>query len=111
MENISVGERILKLRLAHNNMTREKLAELADISTSFLYEIETGKKGFSADVLERLAGALDVKADYILHGTENMAKEESAATGEKLSVASLIQVRQLLSDALKEIKDLLDTCT
>lgn len=111
MENNTPGKRIQELRFAHNKMSREKLAELADISTSFLYEIETGKKGFSANVLERLADALDVKTDYILRGTVSNANDELAATGEKLSVASLIQIRQLLSDALQEIRELLDACT
>lgn len=42
--NKNLGKRILSERLLHN-YTREYLAELADISPKFLYEIETGKKG------------------------------------------------------------------
>ena len=36
------------------------LAELADISPRFLYEIETGRKGFSAEVYYKIGQALDV---------------------------------------------------
>lgn len=33
----------------------EEFAELVDISPKFLYEVETGLKGFSADTLYRIA--------------------------------------------------------
>ena len=61
------GFRIWQLRYEHQ-YTREKLAEMANISVKFLYEIETGKKGFSARTLSCLAKSLGVKCDYILNG-------------------------------------------
>ena len=61
------GNRIRSLR-EEKHYTREKLAEKADLSPKFLYEIEIGIKGFSADTLCRLAEALDVNTDYILFG-------------------------------------------
>lgn len=61
------GARIRKLR-EDKKYTRECLSELAEISPKFLYEIENGQKGFSADTLYRLAQALDTNADYILYG-------------------------------------------
>lgn len=39
-----------------------------NIYNKFLYEIESGQKGFSADTLYRLAEALETNADYILYG-------------------------------------------
>lgn len=47
------GERILLVRIMRG-YTRETLAERAAISPKFLYEIETGRKGFSAAVLFNL---------------------------------------------------------
>ncbi len=64
-----IGNRIRFLREA-NNLTRDSLSEMADISTKFLYEIELGKKGFTVEVLFKLAKALDVSCDYILSGNE-----------------------------------------
>lgn len=65
----NIGERIRELReLQH--YTREGLAEKVDISAKFLYEIEVGKKGFSADTLGRIAQALSISCDYILFGEE-----------------------------------------
>ena len=69
MSNKRAGERIRDLREMHH-YTREVLAEKAEISEKFLYEIETGKKGFSADVLCRISKALSVSCDYIMLGEE-----------------------------------------
>ncbi|MBS5934165.1 DNA-binding transcriptional regulator, XRE-family HTH domain [Anaerosporobacter mobilis DSM 15930] len=63
----NVGARIRDLRET-NRYTREQLSELAEISPKFLYEIETGKKGFSADTLYRIAKSLAVSSEYILSG-------------------------------------------
>ena len=64
---LAAGNRIRicreKLRL-----TREDLAGIVDISTKFLYEIETGKKGFSASTLVRISDGLAVSCEYILLG-------------------------------------------
>ena len=69
MYDNSVGERIRELREIQN-YTREALAEKVDISAKFLYEIEVGKKGFSAETLGRLARALSVSCDHVLFGEE-----------------------------------------
>lgn len=65
----SAGRRIYLLRMMRG-YTREELAERADISAKFLYEIETGRKGFSAGVLYNICGVLGVRCDYIMTGDE-----------------------------------------
>lgn len=65
------GNRIRSLR-EKKHYTRERLAEKADISAKFLYEIEIGAKGFSADTLCKLAEALEVNTDYILFGSQGI---------------------------------------
>lgn len=42
-------------------MSQKELAELAEVSPSFVSNIEKGNRGVSNDVLERIAWALDVK--------------------------------------------------
>ena len=64
-----IGFRVRSLREA-NGYTRDALAVKIDISTKFLYEIEMGKKGFSAEILYKLSQTLAVSADYILTGTD-----------------------------------------
>lgn len=66
---ILIGRRIREMRETQS-YTREALAEIVGISDKFLYEIETGRKGFSADVLCRLSKALSVSCDYIMSGEE-----------------------------------------
>ena len=71
----SAGERIGQLR-SSKDFTRAELAEMIGISVKFLYEIEAGKKGFSADVLYRLAWALGAGCDYILMGKEILVLDD-----------------------------------
>lgn len=68
---IEAGHRIRLLR-EQEGYTRERLAELAEISPKFLYEIEMGKKGFSAYTLAQLAAILRVSTDYILYGEKEI---------------------------------------
>ncbi len=69
MSELHAGSRIRELR-ENNHYSREVLAEKVEISAKFLYEIETGRKGFSADVLGRLSKVLGVSCDYIMFGEE-----------------------------------------
>jgi len=64
---IDVGSRIKEQRLALK-LTREKLAYMASISDKFLYDIESGKKGLSAETLRKIKRALGVSADWLLDG-------------------------------------------
>ena len=61
------GYRIRQLRET-KRYTREQFSEIAEISPKFLYEIETGLKGFSADTLYRISRGLSVTCEYILSG-------------------------------------------
>lgn len=61
------GMRIRSLRELRG-YSREQLSEMSDISTKFLYEIESGKKGFSVYTLTRIANSLGVNCDYIITG-------------------------------------------
>jgi transcriptional regulator with XRE-family HTH domain len=64
---VDVGSRIKEKRLALK-LTRDRLAYMAKISDKFLYDIELGKKGMSAETLYKLAKALEVSADWLLGG-------------------------------------------
>lgn len=75
-----VGQRIKELRELRN-YTREELAEETDISAKYLYEIETGKKNFSSDILCRISQSLSVSCDYIMFGeTKSEYKDEKIIT-------------------------------
>lgn len=107
LDNNTVGERIKYLRLTRK-MTREELAEAAEMSTSFLYEIETGKKSFSAYTLDNLAQAFDLTTDYILHGDENDVELECTASSAQQHEVKLRMAQKLLEKAYREIQELLN---
>lgn len=105
MDNIVVGQRIKGLRLKRK-MTREELAEEAKMSTSFLYEIETGKKSFSAYTLSNLANALNVESDYILCGC--LKKRDIFTCNAEVSRETLLFVQKVLMEIYEEIQYLID---
>ena len=94
MSNIEVGARIRELREIQN-YTREGLAEKVDISAKFLYEIEMGKKGFSADTLCRI---LSVSCDYIMLGEDagSGGKEKIICVLEKLEPKQTSKIQDIL---------------
>ena len=68
---IETGSRILSLR-KEQGLTREKLAEKANISVQFLADIENGKKNMTVTTLRKIAAALLVTTDYIVNGKESL---------------------------------------
>lgn len=54
-----------KIREAQNK-SREQIAESTDISTHFLFEIETGRKSIKSKTIINLAKALNFSTDFIL---------------------------------------------
>ena len=65
--NEEIGARIRRRR-ENLGYTRERTAELANISVQFLFDIEKGKKSMTALTIVNLAEALSVSTDDILRG-------------------------------------------
>ena len=103
-KELTAGMRIKKLRL-EKRYTREQLAYLADISDKFLYEIESGKKGFSAVTLMKLSKALNVSMDYIMAGKDIKSSEDGiVATLEQFKPNTLENVERLIKIAYELTK-------
>ena len=79
--NREIGKRVREIR-EYQKLSRERLAEKADISTQFLSDIELGRKSMTTTTLCSISTALMVSADYLLFGTE--AREKSAPLAEML---------------------------
>lgn len=62
----------MRIRKAREEMgyTREKFAELLDVSVSYLAEVERGRTGISVKMLIKMCNVLGLSADYILFGKE-----------------------------------------
>lgn len=97
MSNKEIGKRIRELRELQND-TREGLAEKINISAKFLYEIEIGKKGFSAKTLYKISKALSVSSDYIMLGEEadSCKTEKMICMLEKLEPEQTGRIRDIL---------------
>lgn len=67
--NVEIGGRVRKSRETLG-LSREALAEKADLASSFLGTIELGSGSFTAESLIKLCRALGVSADFILFGIE-----------------------------------------
>lgn len=105
--NIEIGARIRELREI-KHYTRESLSEMVHISPKFLYEIETGKKGFSAETLCKLAEALSVSCDYIMLGEEkeHRGMEKTVSMLESLGPKKISRMQELIQ-ILSEMCDII----
>lgn len=70
----ALGEKI-RIERQKQDYTQDKLAELCDISTSFLGHIERGTRKMSIDTLVTIADALDISLDYLL--ADDLSKPNS----------------------------------
>ena len=70
LDYCAIGSRVRELRLQHK-MTQEYLAELVDISPSFIGHIERGEKKPSLETMSRLTTVLDTSMDYLILGIKN----------------------------------------
>lgn len=105
MSDTQVGARIRELREA-KHFTREAFAREIGISSKFLYEIETGRKNFSAETLCKIAQGLSVSCDYIMFGKEPRRQEaaEFLQTLETLGPERISKMQQIL-DVLEDVCD------
>ena len=65
-----LGKRIRAER-RRQDLTQEKLAEIAEISDSFMGHIERGGRTLSIETLAKLANALNMSIEYIVCGEHN----------------------------------------
>jgi len=61
-----------RIRKAREDLgyTREKFAELLDVSVSYLAEVERDRSSISVKMLTKMCHVLGVSADYLLFGKE-----------------------------------------
>ncbi len=70
-----IGSSVKESRL-EKRMSQAVLAELTDMSTSYICYIETAKKHASLDSLVRIANVLGVTVDHLLNGNQINDQED-----------------------------------
>lgn len=83
----SVGERIRQVR-RERSWTQTDLANAIGVSRSAVAQWETDRAGQVRDNLTRIARALDVSAEYLLHGRDKYASG-LASSGDELALLRL----------------------
>lgn len=104
-ENAKIGFRIRSMR-EYQKLSREKLAEKANISTQFLADIECGNKGMTVSTLKKICKALCVTSDSIVFGTENESEKNFAFLEmlETLPTEKQAEIEDLLQRIIRLIK-------
>ena len=74
--NEKIGMRV-RQRRKELSCTREQIAERANISVQFLFDIEKGKKSMTALTIVNLAAALSVSIDFLLRGGEKNGERQN----------------------------------
>ena len=105
-----IGKRVRKTR-EHYKLTREQLAEMANISPQFLVHIENGTKSMTSNTICNLSRALNVSTDYILFGLGDTDLNRTLATEAFVSMLpkDRTAAERILQSVLQMIKNMDDT--
>lgn len=106
--SIDVGKRIFDAR-KEKNMTREKLAELSDISVQFLADIEKGRKSMTINTLKKICDSLNLSADYIINGEPRGKYDIIVSLLDKLTDDETKQAEKLLEVFVEALNNKTDT--
>ena len=80
--------------------TREKFAELLDVSVSYLAEVERGRSNVSVKTLIKICNVLGLSADYVLFGENREADALLLEKLHRLDVKYLPLVTDIVNDLL-----------
>lgn len=91
-----------RIRKARENAgyTREKFAELMDVSVSYMAEVERGRTNVSVKTLIKLCKLLGLNADYVLFGDTRDSDSELLDKLHKLDPKYLPLVDSILNQLL-----------
>lgn len=92
------------------NLSREKFAELLEISPYYLGQIERGDRRMSLEILIRITSILHVPVDYILFGIVEHI-DGFLHNSEYLALESCNDYNPTKNNDLKDLIKLLSRCT
>lgn len=101
-----IGSRIAEIRKAQN-YSQMKLAELTDLSISYISHIETAKKKPSLESIVRIVNALNITVDELLCGNQLYDPCVYQTDIDLLLSDCSISERQVLYRMLKASKDII----
>lgn len=104
---VEIGERIKKQRLL-NGYSREKLAEMTNITPRYCYDIELGLKNMSLNTLFNMSESLNVSTDYILFDSRDEDGEYYSVINiiKKCPLEKLSHLEQIISHYIQAVNDM-----
>lgn len=101
---IQIGERIRKAR-QEARISQEELAKCAEITSSYMSDIEAGRRNFSVDILLTVTNSLHVTADWVLKGTPMGDEPIPTVNAEVLAVLDGLTADEI-QDVILLVKDI-----
>lgn len=102
---MSLADRLKNAR-KDKNLSQQELAKISDVHYSNIGRYERGNAKPSAEVLNRIAQALDTSPDYLINGTLQDKAESSINDDELLN--QFRKVEKLPEDKKRLVKEFLD---
>lgn len=107
MDYVKLGEKIKKERV-RNRLTQEMLAEMADITSSYVGQIERGERKVTLSKLVRIANVLNVSVDYLLSDTAELTEDNLQAEIKNAMNNMEEKDKHMIIDIIKIINDYKD---
>lgn len=102
--SVEVGNRIFAARKS-KGLSREKLAEMSEISVQFLSDIEKGRKSMTITTLRNICNSLNLSADYVINGTKQCEYGGIIALLNRLDEQDTKQAEKLLEVFVETLTD------
>lgn len=100
-----LADRLLEAR-KNKGISQQELAKLAKVHFTNVGKYERGEAVPAADILNRIAKALEVTTDFLMNGTMQDKSAEAISDEELLS--QFRKIEKLPSDKKKLVKEFLD---
>ena len=104
MDYVGLGKNISAAR-KKRQLTQEQLAELTDVSTVFISQIETAVRKPSLETMYKLAKSLGTTIDSLIDSNNSLAISEEI---ENILKCRTEKERALLQSILREISDYME---
>lgn len=99
------GKRLTTAREA-KNLTKQKLGELVSVHHSQIGRYEKGEASPAAEVLKKMANALDVSTDFLMNGTTSDLAAENIQ--DKTLINQFNRIAELSPDNKNVVSKLID---
>ncbi len=103
-----IGQRIRNERIKLN-LNRDKFAEILDLSTNFVGQIERGEKKMSLSTLIKISDCLHISLDFLIRGKEissdKVDQEDLQMLINKCSRHEVMLISDVIKAMLPHLKD------